>query len=212
MGDMAKWWRTWPFSLLLVIGMLLVCTSGTWWTWLQTTTHEAAPTVTPSYQEGAFGDWADTDKNGCTQQVDALSRDLNNEARTGCTLTGGWLTSPYTGLLLEPGHDGIALVVNHIVPERWAWVNGAWKWDREARSLFYNDLDNLVVVEAGVQRAKAGQGPEDWLPDLETCFYTQRFVDIAKRYGLRIPVETEGTLSIECESPIPGKVKVFPWD
>jgi len=210
---MAKWWRTWPFSLLLVIGMLLVCTAGSWWTWLQTAVHEAPPTVTPSYQEGAFGDWADTDKSGCDSRSDALARDLHNEKRVGCKIFGGWLVSPYTGLLLEPGLDNdIPVTVNHIVPEKWAWVNGAWKWDQEARQHFYNDLDNLIVIEAGVQRAKAGQGPENWLPDIDACFYTQRFVEIAKRYGLRIPVETDAALSAECGSPIPGKVKVFPWD
>jgi hypothetical protein len=126
-------------------------------------------------------------------------------------VSGGWLVSPYTGLLLEPGSaDDIPIVVNHVVSERWAWEHGAWKWDRSGRSVFYNDLDNLMAVEAGVQRTKDGQGPESWLPDTDTCAYTQRFVEVANKYSLTVPLSTRMALAAECDLPIPNKVEVVP--
>jgi len=202
-----KWWRSWPFSLLLVIGMLMVVTAAIWSAFLSTMSHDssAAPAIAPPYQEGAFGDWAETDDDGgCDQMIDALVRDLHNEKQDGCKISGGWIVSPYTGILLEPGFDDdIPLVVNHVVSERWAWDHGAWKWDRDARQQFYNDLDNLLVVESAVQVVKSGRGPEAWLPDVDTCAYTQRFVEVAQKYGLTVPVETLAVLSAECDTVIP---------
>jgi hypothetical protein len=210
-NPVGKWWRSWPFSLLLVAGMLVVVTAAVWSTWLTTAVHDAEETDAPPYMEGAFGDWTDTDDNGCDQRIDALVRDLHNEKLERCRVSGGWLVSPYTGILLEPGYaNDIPLTVNHVVSERWAWDHGAWRWDGPARVLFYNDLDNLMVVESGVQRDKAGLGPEDWLPDLDTCAYTQRFVEIVGKYGLDLPVQTEIVLSNECDLPVPNKVEVVP--
>jgi len=192
-----KWW----WRAVLVVGLLMVMTAGIWSAFLSNTSRDIS--AAPPYQEGAFGDWAETDgDDGCDQMIDALVRDIHNEKQDGCKLAGGWLVSPYTGILLEPGHD-IPVVVNHVVSERWAWEHGAWKWERSARQSFYNDLDNLLVVEAGVQVVKDGRGPEEWLPDVDTCAYTQRFVEVAQKYGLTVPVETLAVLSTECDGVIP---------
>jgi hypothetical protein len=51
-----------------------------------------------------------------------------------------------------------ALNLDHIVPLKFVHGHGADKWNSERKAIFANDLDNLILAKASLNRQKALKG------------------------------------------------------
>lgn len=123
----------------------------------------------------------------CNARELARQRDLD-DVRTsdGCKVTSGTLFDPYTGRTIEfERSEDPAAQVDHIVPMSYAWRNNL---DPAQRVEFGNDLENLIVVDAGSNQDKGDQGPSSWLPPNEEfhCEYAERFSAIVLKYDLTL--------------------------
>jgi Protein of unknown function (DUF1524) len=132
----------------------------------------------------------DLGHNGCDTRNDILRRDLEQvELQTGtrgCVVARGVLHDPYTGLTISYDKAG-AVQVDHVVPLAAAWDLGASTWTSEQRRDFANDPDNLIATSAAANQAKGDKTPSQWLPAQGRCRYLQAYLDVATRYGVRIP-------------------------
>ena len=66
----------------------------------------------------------------------------------------------YTGLI----EDAYAMQADHIVPLKWAWVNGACNWSKSERKIFANDMDNLALTHKFHNTSKGSKGINQWTP------------------------------------------------
>jgi len=138
------------------------------------------------YNRDAFRHW--TDKDGDCQDTRAellISKSTiqptfayeNKECRV---VSGRWI-SPFTG---QPIQNSDNVEVDHLVPLKWAWERGAWRWSGKRREQFANDMVNLMAVESSLNSSKGGRGPDEWLPPSGQCGYVARFSRIVKLYEL----------------------------
>lgn len=152
------------------------------------------------YRRAQFGSgWIDTDGNGCSQRDDVLLRDARRDrdlvvVRQGnCdhdVVAGTWL-DPYSGREitftdLKDPEQSQSIQIDHVVSLSDAWATGAWAWTPEQRISFANDLDNLVAVDGPTNQAKSDQGPPDWLPDANRCWYVESYVFTKDAHALGI--------------------------
>lgn len=140
------------------------------------------------YTRLSFNHWIDADKDCLNTRHELLMQQSTDITRTGnnkCTINRGRWLDPYTGKTFYKASD---VDVDHIVPLKWAWENGAYKWSQSKREKFANDPANLLVVENSVNRAKGAKGVLDWLPPLKSfhCQYVLRFNRVIKNYGLTV--------------------------
>lgn len=90
-----------------------------------------------------------------------------------------------------------ALDVDHVVPLAYAWARGAWQWTPVQRERFANDLANLRMTTASVNRSKGDQGLDEWLPTVDRCVYVRAFDAVTDRYGLT-DEQREGQVTTAC--------------
>lgn len=103
-------------------------------------------------------------------------------------LTGSWY-DPYSG---ENFSDSTQLDLDHIIPLKWAHGHGGDKWPRERKKAFANDLDNLLLVSASLNRQKGAKGLTEWLPPNHQyrCEYISKFIFVMDKYNLKfIPAD-----------------------
>lgn len=107
----------------------------------------------------------------------------------GCIVATGEWFDPYSNNTYFTSTD---LDLDHIVPLNFAHGHGADYWSRERKKTFANDLDNLILVQASLNRQKGAKGLDEWLPPNQTyrCEYIARFNAIMAKYELAyIPAE-----------------------
>ncbi len=104
-------------------------------------------------------------------------------SREDCKVAFGLWLDPYTGEFFDKASD---LDVEHIVPLKWAHDHGAAGWSREKKRRFAEDPENLWLVDDGRNQSKGHRGPDQWMPPYGPVrrIYIQRFMAIAKKYGL----------------------------
>ena len=149
---------------------------------------ENEPETSAAYDRALFGRWADNDGNCRNTRHEMLAGLSTVPVQTtvdGCRITHGQWYDPYTGQTETEARD---LDVDHMVPLAWAWAHGADKWSKERRRRFANDPVNLVPTDAGINRGKGADGPDDWLPPHAPyqCAYVLRFIRIARSYDLEL--------------------------
>jgi hypothetical protein len=146
-----------------------------------------------SYRREAFGSgWGRL--NGCEVRDVVLARQLQDAVRTRgsrCEIESGTLADPYTGrrLRYERGGDpGRGLDVDHLVSLRHAWQAGAAAWTRSRREAFANDLRNLQLTAASVNRAKGDAPVDAWVPPNRAyrCTYARRWVAVKAAWRLTV--------------------------
>jgi hypothetical protein len=157
----------------------------------QATSQSASPMLAKAesgYERSKFGHgWDDADGDCQNSRAEALIAQSSTQVRFAderrCrVVTGRWI-SPFTGKVIQNASD---IDIDHVVPLKWAWDNGADTWSREKRERFANDPVNLWSVELSLNRQKGARGPEDWLPPSGRCQYVSRFVRIVRVYGLEL--------------------------
>lgn len=159
------------------------------------------PPADPSYRRGKFGPaWADTDRNGCSQRVDALARAVDRrrpltEVRRGrCRhdVTAGTWTDPYTGRAMtftnvKDQHQAQQIPVDHAVALAAVWRYGARDWTGERRLQFATDLLNLQPTSRAVNSAKSDRDAAAWRPKKPfQCAYATRYVEVKVKYTLPV--------------------------
>jgi 5-methylcytosine-specific restriction endonuclease McrA len=134
--------------------------------------------------------WVDADhdcqntRNEVLIAESEVSVEFTDERR--CKVKRGRWTCPYTGrTVTDPGE----LDIDHLVPLENAHRSGGWRWSRERKEAYANDLDDpghLVAVVASANRQKGSKPPEEWLPRDEAfvCQYVRAWRSVKARWGL----------------------------
>ncbi len=79
------------------------------------------------------------------------------------------------------------------VPLKAAHDAGGWRWSREVRKQYANDLEaseHLVAVWKRLNRQKGAKGPDQWRPPDRSawCWYAESWLAIKERWGLWMTV------------------------
>jgi hypothetical protein len=145
------------------------------------------------YNRSDWPHWSDEDKD-CQNTRHELLISTSSEAVSyktdkQCNVLAGEWYDPYSG---ETFTISKALDLDHIVPLKFAHVHGADNWSRERKAMFANDLDNLILAKASLNRQKGAKGLTEWLPPNfpYRCEYIARFNAVMVKYKLSyIPSE-----------------------
>ena len=100
---------------------------------------------------------------------------------------GGKIYEPYTGRYFASKED---TDIEHIVAAAEGHDSGLCAATNAKRVQFATDLLNLTLAAPSVNRctvfAKCAKDAYEWLPPKNKCWFSQRVVDIRKKYGLTI--------------------------
>ena len=145
------------------------------------------------YDRSDWPHWSDDDKDCQNTRHELListsKKQVEFKTEKGCNVATGEWYDPYSGNTYFSSTD---LDLDHIVPLKFAHGHGADIWSRERKETFANDLDNLILVEASLNRQKGAKGLDEWLPPNKQyrCEYIARFNAIMVKYELSyIPSE-----------------------
>jgi hypothetical protein len=135
----------------------------------------------PEYSRVEFGKWidADGDCQDTRQEILILYSSNYKLSDNGCKVVSGEWVSRYTGNIIYSAKE---LDLDHVVPLKWAWDHGAKHWTYQERVLFANDFDNLVPVEASLNRSKGSR--MDWLPPYNRGWYQDKVKEVKLKYKL----------------------------
>jgi hypothetical protein len=139
------------------------------------------------YDRSDWPHWLDDDKDCQNTRHEMLIQTSIKpvEFKTGneCNVLSGEWYDPYSGETFTISKD---LDLDHIVPLKFAHGHGADNWNRERKAMFANDLDNLILAKASLNRQKGAKGPTEWLPPNfpYRCEYIARFNAVMAKYEL----------------------------
>lgn len=133
--------------------------------------------------------------SGCDLRDQILARDLIPGTRTevGCNIVTGEVHDPYSG----QRRAASATDIEHIVALFDAWQKGAQQLTVQQRQQLATDPDNLIAVDAGLNRQKRDADAATWLPPNKAwrCEYAARQVVLKDRYGLWVTQAEHDALS-----------------
>lgn len=89
----------------------------------------------------------------------------------------------YSNLIIKNATD---IDVDHIVPLKFAWINGAYKWTTAQRLAFAIDPDNLISVNEHENRSKGDDGLLEYLPDNNVDFYCKHWKIVTDKYKIKL--------------------------
>ena len=106
----------------------------------------------------------------------------------GCKVISGRWICPFTGRVFT---NPTYLEIDHMVPLKEAHESGAWKWNKERKEKYANELNqpiNLVAVYRGANRSKGAKTPLEWLPQNKNyiCTYVLDWVNIKMAWELKM--------------------------
>jgi hypothetical protein len=145
------------------------------------------------YDRSDWPHWLDNDKDCQNTRHEILiqtsTKSVEFKTEKECNVLAGEWYDPYSGDTFIISKD---LDLDHIVPLKFAHGHGADKWSRERKAMFANDLDNLILAKASLNRQKGARGLTEWLPANfpYRCEYIPRFNAVMAQYELSyIPSE-----------------------
>jgi hypothetical protein len=145
------------------------------------------------YDRSDWPHWLDDDKDCQNTRHEILiqtsTKPVVFKTENECNVLSGEWYDPYSGDTFTISKD---LDLDHIVPLKFAHGHGADKWSRERRRQFANDYNNLLLVNASLNRQKGAKGLDEWLPPNQSyrCEYIARFNSVMAQYELTyIPSE-----------------------
>lgn len=146
-----------------------------------------------SYSRNAFQHWVDDNRNCLNTRHELLKSQSTGPItmdESGCRVIRGRWNDPYTGEIFYDGHK---VDVDHLVPLKWAWENGADQWTVDKRKQFANDERNLFIVSASANRSKGAKGASEWLPpnDKFHCQYVTRYLRVLIIYKFSSTISDE---------------------
>lgn len=140
-----------------------------------------------------------------------LKRDgANVVTNSACASTSGTLVSAYDGATWTAVSD---VDIDHMVPLKNAWVNGASKWTTAKREQFANDIASpqLWTVTDNLNQAKGDKSPDVWKPPLTSfyCTYAKSWVQVKYKWELSVtPAEKTALASMMDTCQEAGNVPV----
>ena len=145
------------------------------------------------YDRSDWPHWLDDDKDCQNTRHEILiqtsTKPVEFKTDNECNVLSGEWYDPYSGDTFTISKD---LDLDHIVPLKFAHGHGADKWSRERKKQFANDYNNLLLVNASLNRQKGAKGLDEWLPPNQSyrCEYIARFNSVMAQYELSyIPSE-----------------------
>lgn len=151
-----------------------------------------ADTYPPYDRKEHFGyGWKDMDGDCQNTREEVLIRDSLIPVTYydgGCkVLTGLWVC-PLSGAILTLPGD---IDIDHVVPLREAYESGGYKWTKEKRVLYYNDLSDpkhLQATHYSANRSKGHRDPAQWMPSNvgNWPWYITTWTSIKERWELNI--------------------------
>jgi hypothetical protein len=142
-----------------------------------------------SYDRKAFGSWIDIDHDCQNTRAELLIASsiepVNFKAHRSCVVTEGFWFDPYSGQVFTRARD---LDIDHVIPLKFAFVNGGASWSNSMKRKFANDPKNLIAVSKKLNRSKGSKGYNEWIPTFEPfiCDYLLRWKVLLKKYQLRV--------------------------
>jgi hypothetical protein len=139
------------------------------------------------YNRSDWPHWVDTDRDCQNTRHELListsSRTVEFKTDNECNVLTGYWYDPYSGQNFSNSKE---LDLDHVVPLKFAHGHGADKWSRVKKQKFANDLDNLLLVNASLNRQKGAKGLDEWLPPNHAyrCKYIAHFNTIMTKYEL----------------------------
>jgi hypothetical protein len=139
------------------------------------------------YDRSDWPHWLDSDKDCQNTRHEILIqtsiKPVSFKTDKECNVLSGEWYDPYSGDTYIVSKD---LDLYHIVPLKFAHGHGADKWSRERKALFANDIENLILAQASLNRQKGAKGPDEWLPPNHRyrCEYVTRFNNVMVKYDL----------------------------
>lgn len=143
----------------------------------------------PEYDRNEWGGWIDVDRDCQDTRQEVLIAEaqglIEYEDDRRCRVASGTWTDLYTG---EVFTDPSKLDVDHVVALKEAHEAGGWRWSREQKRAYANDLTpvHLMAVSASANRSKGSRSPSEWLPPRQEsrCIYLRARLSILDSYGL----------------------------
>lgn len=153
--------------------------------------------LTSEYNRRDWPHWIDADRDCQDTRAEILIRDtlgpIKFKRNKPCNVSWGRWLCPYTGREIRKASE---LDIDHLVPLAHAQRNGGGDWPREKKRQFANDPLNLLAVEAGANRAKGDQAPDQWRPPQRSFWpeYARRWRAVKGKYQLWISAAEEAAL------------------
>ncbi|MDT0596106.1 HNH endonuclease family protein [Glaciecola petra] len=139
------------------------------------------------YNRNDWPHWIDSDKDCQNTRHELLiatsKKPVKFKTDKDCNVLSGEWFDFYSG---ETYNDSKDLDLDHVVPLKFAHGHGGDKWSRERKQAFANDLDNLLLVQASLNRQKGAKGLTEWLPPNHSyrCDYIAHFNKVMTKYEL----------------------------
>jgi hypothetical protein len=145
------------------------------------------------YDRSDWPHWSDADRDCQNTRHEILiqtsTKPIEFKTENECNVLSGEWYDQYSGDIFTISKD---LDLDHIVPLKFAHGHGADKWSRKRKKQFANDYNNLLLVNASLNRQKGAKGLDEWLPPNQSyrCEYIARFNSVMAQYELSyIPSE-----------------------
>ncbi len=142
------------------------------------------------YDRNDWPHWIDSDGDcqNLRQELLILSSktDVSFTRSDNCTVaTGRWV-----GAYSEKSFSNASEIdLDHLVPLAYAHKHGGASWTRSEKQLFANDIENLFLIDDGINQSKSSRGIDEWLPQNEKtrCGYIKQFLYVLEKYSLTMP-------------------------
>ena len=96
----------------------------------------------------------------------------------------GAIYGPYTGRCFTSTRE---TDIEHVVATSEAHDSGLCAANRETRSRFARDLQNLTLASPAVNRSqKSGKDAGEWFPDRNRCWFADRVLEVKRAYFLTV--------------------------
>jgi hypothetical protein len=145
------------------------------------------------YNRSDWPHWTDEDRDCQNTRHELListsQTAVSFKTTKQCNVLNGSWYDPYSDNTFT---DSSALDLDHIVPLKFAHGRGGDKWSKERKESFANDVENLLLVQASLNRQKGAKGPDEWMPPNQRyrCEYLDLFIKVMDKYTLKfIPSE-----------------------
>ncbi len=131
------------------------------------------------------------DSRGLVLQRESQEQISTRPSAIGCSVVTGRWVDPYNGEIIESAEK---MAIDHFVPLKNAYDNGAWKWSMNKRCSYFNYQKNNYHLQAVGERenaVKGDAGPDRYMPPLRRvqCGYLKNWLVIKASWDLTMSIE-----------------------
>lgn len=160
------------------------------------------PTI-PYNRREQFGTWINPSRDpaACLDVRNlVLVRDsaapVRMREQAPCKVGSGQWNDPYTTRSFAQSHE---VQIDHVVPLKDAFINGAWKWNYQARCLYANYMgfrNHLIPVEGQENMQKSDRAPDRYMPPNQSfrCQYLKIWLSVKLIWRLGMQREEARTI------------------